>query len=138
LLQSNFSYPKPTQISEFGRFYFKIAKYLLGNSLNKKRPLQPLTYAFTDYEGSRNGSSDADRSLMPHIHALMLVRPEHLRKFHFAIFNAWMPSIRDIQFKPYSPTKGTLENLVAYCMKGYVQQRSNRADREDLWAIFPK
>ena len=145
LLRSGLAERKRTQLSEFGKFYFKISKYLLGNNLGRKRPLQPLTYAFTDFEGSRSGKSDALKSQMPHIHALMLVRPNHLAAFQqLPIFETskrtkvWFSSIKDIETEPFSPMKGSVEDLASYCMKGCAQTLRDYAGRDDLWAVFPK
>lgn len=132
----------PTQLTEFGKLHFNISKYLLGNNLNRKRPLQPLTYAFIDFEASRLGRSDAMHSERPHVHALMLVAPKYLVKFRSAIFEprlrSWVGSIKELQIKNFSQGEGTLDNLVSYCMKGHRQTASSYCEREDLWSIFPK
>jgi hypothetical protein len=130
------------QLRQFGKLHFHISKYILGNNLNRKRREQPLTYAFVDCEGSRFGSSDPYHCELPHVHALSLVRPRHLEKFREATFEprlrASMPSLKNIQIELFSPLKGNIENLISYSMKGHRQTLSSYADREDLWALFPR
>ena len=131
----------PTPLSEFGRLHFKISWYLLGNHLNRKRRLQPLTYAFVDFEGSRQGQSDPIHNEFPRVHALMLIDPRYLQQFRSAIFEArlrsWIGSIKELQIENFSADEGTLEDLVSYCMKGHDQAAKSYSQREDLWNIFP-
>jgi len=132
---------RPTQLAEFEKLHFQISRKMLGNKINRahKRSQQPLTYAFTDFEGSRYGSS-AGR-LMPHVHALMLVRPHLLESFRVATFEprlrSFTPSLREVSIDPFSTQKGTVQNLISYCMKGWAQTRRDNADRDDLWALLP-
>ena len=132
----------PTQLAEFGRLYFKISQFVVGNNLNRKRRLQPLTYAFTDFEGSRLGKSDPVHNQFPHIHALLLVTPEYLEQFKVAMFvprlRSWVGSIKEIKIENYSSQKGAVERLASYCMKGYAQASPSYNAREDLWSIFPR
>src|SRR5262249_41213753 len=83
---TNFRSSGPTQLTEFRKLHFEISRYLLGPKLNRKRKLQPMTYAFMDFEGSRHGRSDPTHSELPHIHALILVAPKHLEKFNAAVW----------------------------------------------------
>lgn len=145
LLGSGLAERKRTQLSEFEKLHFEISRKLIGHNLNRKRNQQPRTWVFTDFEGSRTGRSDALHSEMPHIHALMLVRPEHLENFQSLISEPWLvwiPSIKNIQIENFCSKKGSVENLIAYCMKGYAQALKAHGTfedhgREDLWAILP-
>src|SRR5690242_2159770 len=66
----------------FGRLYSNISKTLVPSHYARKRSYQPLTYAAVDFAGSRDGNSAAVEAMeMLHVHALMLVRPEHLATF---------------------------------------------------------
>jgi len=131
----------PTPLSEFGRLHFKISRYLLGNNFNRKRRLQPLTYAFADFEGSRQRQFDPIHNELQHVHALMLITPSYLANFRFVILDprlrSWIGSIKDIQIENFSADEGTLEDLVSYCMKGHDQAAKSYSQREDLWKIFP-
>jgi hypothetical protein len=133
--------PNRTQLSEFSELYFCMSKSIFGNNLGRKRRQQPLCYAFTDFEGSRNGRSEAAHSTFPHIHALMCVRPGHLEEFKPVIsepgLRSFSTSIKDIQVQNYSSEKSPLETLISYCMKGVNQTPKSAANREDLWAVFP-
>jgi hypothetical protein len=121
--------------------YFAQAKNLLGNHLSKKRPWQPLSYAFTDFENSRHGHSDARSSVLAHVHSLTLVPPRLLKRFEVSLsdprLRLWA-LIKDIKIERFDPAKGTLKNLASYCMKGVDQTPQGYAERNDLWAIFPR
>ena len=59
------------------------------------------------------GSSDAVHSILPHVHALMLLTPNYLEKFHAGISEArlrsWIGSIKELQIEKFSKDKGTLK-----------------------------
>jgi hypothetical protein len=76
--QNHLPTSEPEQlISEFGRFYFRLSKHMLGNHLGRKRKQQPLTYVFVDFEGTRSSKpvNHILNSKFPHVHAVMLVPP---------------------------------------------------------------
>jgi hypothetical protein len=147
-------------LQEFGKIYFRLVKHMLGNHLYRKRKQQPLTYAFVDFEGTRSSKpmQDVLKCKFPHVHAVMLVPPKcmtpvlsegspipHSKSFYWAIRNPsvfCLPSIRDphrdFQVEQFDPAKSTLENLISYCMKGYLQVPQSYVGREDLWAVFPR
>ena len=131
----------PQLFKEFGKFYFLLSRRLLGNNLSRKRRLQPLTYAFIDFEGSRSGKSDALNSAMPHIHALMLVLPQHIEAFndlHSEQFaRVSVPTIVDMHADRFSTARGGVETLISYSMKGFLQTPKEYFAREDLWSLFP-
>jgi hypothetical protein len=133
---------KISPIDEFGRFYFRVARQLLGNNLQRKRNYQPLAYAFADFVGSRSSSSENIQiNGNPHIHALMLVRPQHLKLFgniRLCLRDFLPVSINEAQCVPFDSEKGSLSHLISYCMKGYQKISGQYSGREDLWAIFPK
>ena len=91
------------QLNEFRNLHFKIAQFVHGNKLNRKRKSQTLTYAFVDFEGSRQGRSDLFHSQLPHVHALALVKPEHLPEFRSATLmprlKLLVPSIKTIEIE---------------------------------------
>ena len=129
------------QLDEFGRLYFKLNRQLLGNHLDRKRKNQPLCYAFVDAEGSRIGTSEIFKCAMPHIHAVILIAPQNrsaFEKFFSASSYEALAPLRSINIESYDPKKGSVEKLISYCMKGYLQSNQSHFQREDLWAVFPK
>jgi hypothetical protein len=64
----------------FRKWYLTTCRWMLGDHFAGKKPQQPFTMAFLDVEGSRNGRPGRALQL-PHLHALMLVRPSQLEHF---------------------------------------------------------
>lgn len=129
------------QLDEFGKFYFRLSRQLLGNNLNRKRRQLPLCYAFADADGSRSGASDIFNCEMPHVHAIILVQTKFQTKFENAFTAASLDllfPLKSINIERFCPTKGSVENLISYCMKGYRQARRSHFQRDDLWAVFPR
>jgi hypothetical protein len=129
-------------LNEFGKLYFNIAKELLGNNLDRKRLHQPFTYAFVDFEGTRSCKSSVDilKSEL-HVHAVTLVRPQHLRRFKSIqqMIPAFEPnSIVNTKIISFTQAQPSLDHLISYCMKGPQKVPTNFHGREDLWAFFPK
>jgi hypothetical protein len=72
--------PKPHPLKVFEYLHFKIAKHCLGSNLQRKLQYQPLALAYVDFEGTRRGASvDPLQSTWAHVHAVMFVRPQHVR-----------------------------------------------------------
>jgi hypothetical protein len=75
-------HPRPTPIKVAEHLHRTIAKACVGGNYHRKIKYQPLMFAFTDFEGTRTGASvDPLHSAWPHVHGLLLVRPDHLSKF---------------------------------------------------------
>lgn len=130
-------------LSEFGKLTFEINKRLLGNNLKRKRLYQPLTYAFVDFEGTRASSAAIDpyRSTGPHIHALSLIRPQHLK--HFTAIRPDLVllkpgSINDLKVEPFDSERGSAVALAGYCMKAFARAPASFHGRNDLWALYPR
>lgn len=130
-----------SQLDEFGKLYFRLAQQLLGNNLNRKRRQHPLCYAFVDAEGSRSGTSDIFNCEMPHVHAAILIPSKFHDKFESAFSAArldFLFPLKSIHIDRFCPAKGSVENLISYCMKGYRQATRSHFQRDDLWAVFPR
>jgi hypothetical protein len=134
-------------VESFGRHYAR----------QSKRWLQPLTYAFIDFPGSRyrqrmspdhtglydmthyRGSSEYLRSGLLHIHAVMALTPGQGQACRQLILNSGsLPNDRfgEIDAQPFDPNKGSLVQLVDYSMKGAVLIGS--AGPSDCWEPFPR
>lgn len=121
---------------EFGKLYFQIAKELVGNSLDRKRRYQPLTFAYVDFIGTRSARKlDLTNAKGPHIHAVMLVRPQHLEKFHELRKQLIKPTKdgRSIKVDAYSPTDSRLQRLISYVSKGYDKTQKSWAKHNGKW-----
>jgi hypothetical protein len=74
--------PKPHPLKVFEHLHFLIARSLLGNNIQRKTQYQPLALAYVDFESTRYGASiDPIISSWPHVHAVMLIRPQHVTAF---------------------------------------------------------
>lgn len=128
--------------NEFGKIYYEMTSRLLGNNLDRKRPRQPLMYAFIDFEGSRaKGKASLSLAANPHIHGLMLVRPETRNLFdplHLPVFAAARAPGINIHITPFDSQRKPLDTVIDYAMKGYLETPTSFHGREDLWRIFPK
>ena len=145
----------------FGSVYFEIVKHVIGNNFCRKSKmrLQPRCYGFVDFAGSRAvGKIDIASAKDLHVHAVLLVRPEHLARFldvrqrlqdqpysvratkvmieRFDSFE-FQRRLIDEQANHSSRTASTPFKAIAYAMKGYLKFDMSFADREDLAAIYP-
>lgn len=136
-----------TVMNEFSRLYFRTSKQLVGSNLGRKVGLQPLAYAFIDFEGTRTKTQSADilKSQFPHIHAVALVRPEHVTGFQTAMQAQTQfkrkakskPAVRDCHITSYSRDLGCVEDSISYCIKGWKMIPNNYKRKADLWEILP-
>jgi hypothetical protein len=130
---------KSVLFKEFGRWNFELNRMVLGSKLHRKTNLQPICYAFIDFEGTRkNGVGDVRKSELPHIHALILVQPRILNRFWSALLR---PELRPASMMPPDIRKfdhrlGNLPDLISYSAKG-LDRVTDRNAQADLWNIFP-
>lgn len=149
-------YRSPGVFEEFGVFYFKVAKCAIGKNLQRKRRWQPLTYAFIDFEGAASDACvAAQQQLKPHVHALMLVRPQHITTYrNVAIvpddFKA--QTMDSLKMERFNPSENSLDQLITYCAKSYLatpvkewrdpkypgKLLVNDNRRDELKAVFPR
>jgi hypothetical protein len=112
---------KADPLSEFERFHFSILQSLFGKNIGRKKHFQPRLFGWIDFGGTRNGHGSAEKK-NPHIHAVALVRPELRLRYQTEMMNQmlWFKSetIQDIKVEQYDPEKGSVANLIDYCVKG--------------------
>jgi hypothetical protein len=158
-LKSSTSSPS-TYLDHYGEWYHRLMQDSFGRHLGRKRRLQPLSYAFIDFSGSRFPRNLAPRgepaclndltqhreiadylnSGRLHIHAVLaLVRgPGQACRLRMLT----SPSLQrtrelgEIEISQFNPKRGSLQNLVSYSMKGAVQLGSMIKD--DCWGLFPR
>jgi hypothetical protein len=106
-------------IREFRNFNYSVNCSVLGNNLKRKRTLQPKGYAWVDFAGTRAGHGSVEFS-KPHIHGLLLVRPElkfqYLCRMHTT--SMLFPSIDSVVIRTFDSSRRSVESLAGYCMKG--------------------
>ena len=131
-------------LKQTGRIFYTLSKTLLGHRLHQKRLQQPLAYAAIDFEGTRTGEGDIQYSQNPHVHALLLIRPEHIDEFHRLksqiTSKRWAPGCVDtVDLQQFDPDKGSLYDLATYITKGvqYAVDTQSNTSADTLWTIFP-
>ncbi len=114
----------------------------IGNNLGRKRHLQPLSYAFVDFPGSR-GQSIANPTAsydLLHIHAVVAIRPGpgQVCRLPFLVAGSAHadPDFGDVKVTPFDPSLGSLENMVGYFKKG--SDAVGRFCRSDCFDVFPR
>lgn len=133
--------------------YDRFNRYLLtqsfGPNFRRKKHLQPLSYAFIDFSGSRGRRDRGERvsratllgSGRLHIHAVVAVRPDegqrciHPLRHMLNGFDDELKKFGDVRIGHYDPTKG-LFNLIDYCSKG-AQAVDDRHAWGDMYQVFP-
>lgn len=139
---------RPSAMSVFGKCFLKINKHVLGSNLARKKHLQPICYAFYDWDDTRHGSGVEKKNL--HIHGLMLVHPGTRAKFTFISRSAnWFcqPQISSLVIEPFDPSrvkplacgryeKDPMKRCISYASKGYREFHSE--DDGGYWSVFPK
>lgn len=131
-------------LKQTGRIFYTLSKTLLGHRLHQKRLQQPLAYAAIDFEGTRTGDGDIQNSQNPHVHALLLIRPEHIEEFHRLksqiTSKRWAPGCVDtVDLQQFDPNKASLYDLATYITKGvqYAVDTQSNTSADTLWTIFP-
>ena len=121
-----------------GKWYFKLIQKLLGQSVHKKRAMQPLAYAFVDFEGSKYGANTMSGA---HVHAMLLVEPDKQKQD----FDDWhsrgdltfgMGEVTNIDIRPFKLGRKTSTEVVSYAMKGFSQTPDTLAIKQDLWRVL--
>ena len=158
-LKSSRSSPS-TYLSLYGEWYHRLMQDSFGKHLGRKRRLQPLSYAFVDFPGSRSTGnftandepvglndltqhreiSDYLSSGLLHIHAVLSLLPGpgqacRLRMLE-SISAQQTRELGAVEISQFNPQLGSLQNLVAYSMKGAIQLGSMIKD--DCWGLFPR
>jgi hypothetical protein len=157
-LKSSRSSPS-TYLNQYGEWYHRLMQDAFGKHLGRKRRLQPLSYAFIDFPGSRLGRNptvsdepvglndltqhreitDYLNSGLLHVHAVMSLLPgpgQACRLGMLASTSTQSREFGEIEISQFDPKLGSLQNLVAYSMKGAIQLGSMIKD--DCWGLFPR
>ena len=117
--------------------YLMNSKVLLGNNYGRKGHLKPLTYAFTDYPGtkgsSRKGSQghfeqfkvdDRVPEWNPHIHAIVVFHPDTIKNLE----NLGSKGL-EIFFKRFCPDVATvdLQRIKVLYERGAIDKKSDKS-----------
>lgn len=127
-------------LNDFGKLHFWLSTQALGNNLHRKRRHQPLAFAYVDFEGSRSpGMLNVASREHPHVHALMLVRPQHVDLVADALLQLPTHLRRmNVRADRFSIEEGGLERLASYANKGFTRSPSDHKDHDFLSEFFPK
>lgn len=130
--------PVTQPLKVFGKWYFQLLRKLLGHRVNHKIKLQPLTYGFIDFEGSRSGAHSMQG---PHVHAVLLLHLDTVEQFKKLVAEAdltfGLDQVKDIQFDAFTKGRKSSKHLISYAMKGYSKTSANLSYRENLWSMWP-
>ena len=130
---------RPHPLDEFAKYYFRLHRAVIGNSLDRKRLYQSATYAFADFEGSKSaGVIDFTSCDFPHVHALMLVHPDYRDQL---ALSATLPIFRtttmdSVVMSQFCSEDKPLEKLIDYTMKGFAKAASKWGGSEDSGVDF--
>jgi hypothetical protein len=133
-----------TYLDVYGSWFHAQMIKALGNNLGRKRHLQPLSYAFVDVPGSRglqrNSTSEAIKSGLLHIHAVIAIRPGKGEVCRLPLLVAGSAhrsrEFGDVEVKPFDPSLGSLENMIEYFKKGAEAIGSRY--QSDSYDVFPR
>lgn len=142
--------PLHLYLDAYDRFYRYLLTQSLGPNFRRHRHLQPLSYAFIDFPGSR-GRRDTGRRISRamllgsgrlHIHAVIAIRPgegqrciQPLRRMLLG-FDSDLKKFGDVRISHFDPDEG-LVNLVDYCSKG-AQAVDDLYAWGDMHELFPR
>lgn len=116
-----------------------------GNNLGRKRHLQPLSYAFLDFPNSRGSNPVPNRSELLqsgllHVHAVIALRLGAGQVCRRSLLVAGsvhrLRRFGDVKVEPFDPSRGSLENMIAYFKKGADAVGSYH--RGDAYDMFPR
>lgn len=149
-----------TYLNQYGEWYHRVMQDSFGKHLGRKRRLQPLSYAFIDIPGSRyrrscstdpeanaglyertqhRGAVEYLNSGLLHVHGVIALVPGPGQACLMPMVTSpSLPRTRelgDIEISRFDPSRGSLQNLIEYSMKGAVQVGS--LVKEDCWGLFP-
>ena len=133
-----------TYLNAFGRWFQMLMIRSFGNHLGRKRQLQPLCYAFVDYPNSRGSPAlnvgECFNSGPLHVHALISLRlgQGQACRQHLLSSRAASGDERstNIHVEAFDPSRGSLENLIAYFKKG--ADVIGTRYRGDAYDVFPR
>jgi hypothetical protein len=105
----------------FQGWYCKVCQSIIGNSWQRKMPIQPLTFLALDADGSRVINIDWTISTNVHVHALMLFHPQAPAPsdlHELEDLRICDRRIDVVELDRFDPAKGSLLDLASYCTKG--------------------
>jgi len=117
--------------------HHRLLRELIGNRLQRKHWLHPLVFYALDDEGSKVGSVNMQQGKNLHIHALILINPDTVKKWeriNWAKVQGNPEVIDSIKILSFDPAKKSLPGLISYVTKGLKP----RWDDETYWDFFPE
>lgn len=134
-----------TYLSKYRSWFHRLMIQAFGNNLGRKKHLQPISYAFLDFPGSRGSQSEGRvdeimKSGLLHIHAVIALRLGAGQACRMPLMVAGsahqLRGFGDVKVEQYDPERGSLENMIAYFMKGADAIGSRL--RSDAYEVLPR
>lgn len=134
-----------TYLKKYRDWFESLIIQAFGNNLGRKRYMQPLSFSFVDFPGSKGAMSEdeAARHLnfgLLHVHAVVALRPDAGQAFRRPLMVAGsahqLRRFGEVKVEPYDPSKGSLENMIEYCKKGAELIGSRH--RSDCYELLPR
>jgi hypothetical protein len=118
---------------QFREKYFAFLKRLFGRNVGRKLHVQPVGFAYLDFDGTRRVQSTS--KLKPHFHALMVIHPATKQQVGRMIAEADPMFAGAEPYRPH-PDHGMMY-VATYAMKGIIGDHGYFPGGEDEWMSFP-
>lgn len=132
-------------LKKYSEWFGSLVIQAFTNNIGRKRHLQPLSFSFVDFPGSKGLMSEDEAAKylnfgLLHIHAVIAIRPGAGQSFRRPLLVAGsahqLRRFGEVKVEPYDPRKGSLENMIEYCKKGAELIGSRH--RTDCYEILPR
>lgn len=133
-----------TYLNAYDDWFKSIMIQSFGNNLGRKKHLQPVSYAFVDFPGSRGrpkiSAVEVAAFDLLHIHAVIALRPGDGQACRLPFLIAGSahrdPRFGDVKVTPFNPAQQTPAGMIQYFKKGVDAIGSNGGT--DYWDVFPR
>jgi hypothetical protein len=137
--------PLHLYMDAYDRWYRQMVKEAFGRNFHRWQGDQPLSYAFIDFEGSRNRERISMGELLNidllHVHAVIALRPGNGQRCQQALRRPETllekRVMGDVLIEPFDPSRGTLANAIEYFAKGVTLVDCGVGWR-DMYELFPR
>lgn len=134
-----------TYLNRYRNWFTSLIIDSFGNNLGRKRYMQPASFSFVDFPGSKGTLSQGEAGEflnfgLLHVHAVVAVRPGDGQAFRRPLLVAGsahqLRRFGDVKVEPYNPAQGSLENMIEYCKKG--SDLIGPRHRSDCYELLPR
>ncbi len=134
-----------TYLNRYREWFRSLIIQAFGNNLGRKRHMQPLSFSFVDFPGSKGQLSEREAGEflnfgLLHVHAVIALRPDAGQAFRRPLLVAGsthqLQRFGEVKVEPYNPARGSLKNMIEYCKKGAELIGSRH--RSDCYELLPR